>query len=32
MENLAADINEQKTAAAFTKQSFVFDDIYINNN
>ncbi len=31
MQNSATDINEQKAATAFTKQSFVFDDIYATN-
>ncbi|MES1225630.1 MAG: class I SAM-dependent methyltransferase, partial [Bacteroidota bacterium] len=31
MNNSAIHINEIKAAAAFTKQSFVFDEIYANN-
>jgi ubiquinone/menaquinone biosynthesis C-methylase UbiE len=31
MQNSVTDINEQRAATAFTKQSFVFDDIYANN-
>jgi len=31
MQNSVTDTNEQRAATAFTRQSFVFDDIYANN-